>query len=64
MLKKFYQENKFMVTTGIIAGIIIIGILLVVKNEVDRFIFAMPVFAGWILLNILMLPEEEKEKRK
>lgn len=50
-----------MVVSGGIALIAILGVLIFIKGEVDRFIFTMPIFAGWILFNILMLPEEEKK---
>lgn len=48
-----------MVISGTIAVIVICGVLVFVKSEVDRFIFSMPIFAGWILFNILMLPDEK-----
>ncbi|MBI3282836.1 hypothetical protein HYZ70_02060 [Candidatus Curtissbacteria bacterium] len=62
MLKKFYRENKIMVISGVIALTAIVAVLLFIRSEVDRFIFSMPIFAGWILFNILMLPDEEQEK--
>ena len=60
-LHKHIKENKVMVYSGVIAVIAVLLILLLVKQEVDRFVFIMPVFAGWILFNILMLPDDETE---
>lgn len=54
------KENKTMMYSAGIAIIAVLVILVMVRQEVDRFIFIMPVFAGWILFNILMLPDEEE----
>lgn len=68
IIKKIIHENKTMVYSAVVAILAGIIILVFVHKEVDRFIFIMPIFAGWILFNILMLPEEEngveKEKSK
>lgn len=53
-----------MVISAVIALIAIGAVLIFVKSEVDRFIFTMPIFAGWILFNILMLPDDEEENKE
>lgn len=61
-LKKLIENNKVMVYSGVVALAGVVLVLVFVKQEVDRFIFIMPLFAGWILFNILMLPDEESKK--
>lgn len=63
-LKKIYENNTSMVISAIIALIAVTGVLIFVKTEVDRFIFIMPIFAGWILFNILMLPDDDEGTEK
>lgn len=59
--KKIYKEYRFMILTGIAALVLIGLVFVVVKNEIDRFTFIMPIFASWILAAILFdLPDEEK----
>lgn len=53
---KWYQS---FIVPGAIALIAIILVFVVVKGEVDRFTLIMPIFAGFILYNILTLPDEE-----
>ena len=60
-IKKIINENKAMVYSGVIAVLGVIVVLMTVQREVDRFIFIMPIFAGWILFNILLLPDDEEE---
>jgi hypothetical protein len=60
-LQKIINENKTMVYSGGVALLGILLVLLFIRQEVDRFIFIMPIFAGWILFNILMLPDEDLE---
>ncbi len=59
-IKKIVQENKAMVYSAAVAIVAAIAVLLFVKRDVDRFIFIMPIFAGWILFNILMLPDDDE----
>ena len=61
--KNIYREYKFMINTGAGALVLIGLVFVVVRNEIDRFTFIMPIFASWILACILFdLPDEaEKE---
>lgn len=63
-LIKFLKEDKHFSISLLIAIVIILAILLFVKDEITRFTLAMPVFAGWILYNILMLEDEKDEPKK
>lgn len=54
--EKWYQS---FIIPGIIALVAIGAVLIFVKAEVDRFTLIMPIFAGFILYNILTLPDEE-----
>lgn len=50
-----------MINTGVAALTLIGLVFLIVKNEIDRFTFIMPIFAAWILACILFdLPDEEE----
>lgn len=59
-MQKIINQNKAMVYSGVIAILGVIVVLVTVHREVDRFIFIMPIFAGWILFNILLLPDDEE----
>lgn len=63
--KSIYKEYKFMINTGVVALILIGLVFILVKNEIDRFTFIMPIFAAWILGCILFdLPDEEEKAAK
>lgn len=53
---KWYKQ---FIAPGIVALVLIILVLIFVKGEIDRFTFIMPIFAGFILYNILILPDED-----
>ena len=64
-LKKIFEENKIWSISGIIAVFGVILVLILFKDEVDRFTFIMPIFAAFIVVGILTLAdEEEKEENK
>ena len=54
---KWYQP---FIIPGIIALVLVGIVLVMVKGEVDRFTFIMPIFAGYILYMILTaVPDED-----
>lgn len=59
--KKFYQNNKMMVLSAVVAIVLSGAVLIAVKDEVTRFTLIMPIFAGFILFSILTTPDEELE---
>lgn len=63
-LIKFLKTDKHFSISLLIAVVVILGILIGIKDEITRFTLAMPVFAGWILYNILMLEDEDEPKKK
>ena len=64
-LKKIFEENRTWTIAGIIAAVGVVLVLILFKDEVDRFTFIMPIFAAFIVVGILTLAdEEEKEENK
>ena len=63
-LKKIFEENKTWTIAGIIAVIGVVLVLILFKDEVDRFTFIMPIFAAFIVVGILTLADEEDKKEK
>ena len=63
-LKKIFEENKIWSISGIIAVFGVILVLILFKDEVDRFTFIMPIFAAFIVVGILTLADEEEKKEK
>ena len=63
-LRKIFEENKTWTIAGIIAVLGIILVLILFKDEVDRFTFIMPIFAAFIVVGILTLADEEEKKEK
>ena len=63
-LKKIFEENKTWTIAGIIAAIGVVLVLILFKDEVDRFTFIMPIFAAFIVVGILTLADEEENKEK
>ena len=63
-LKKIFEENKTWTIAGIIAAVGVILVLILFKDEVDRFTFIMPIFAAFIVVGILTLADDEEKKEK
>ena len=63
-LKKIFEENRTWTIAGIIAVLGVILVLILFKDEVDRFTFIMPIFAAFIVVGILSLADEEEKKEK
>ena len=63
-LKKIFEENRTWTIAGIIAVLGVILVLILFKDEVDRFTFIMPIFAAFIVVGILTLADEEDKKEK
>ncbi|HLA04161.1 MAG TPA: hypothetical protein VJ065_02920 [Patescibacteria group bacterium] len=64
-LKKIFEENRTWTIAGVIAAVGVVLVLILFKDEVDRFTFIMPIFAAFIVVGILTLAdEEEKEENK
>lgn len=63
-LRKIFEENKVWTISGIIAILGVILVLILFKDEVDRFTFIMPIFAAFIVVGILTLADEEEKKEK
>ena len=63
-LKKIFEENKIWTVSGIIAVLGVVLVLILFKDEVDRFTFIMPIFAAFIVVGILTLADEEDKKEK
>ena len=63
-LKKIFEENKIWTTAGIISVVLAVLVLILFKDEVDRFTFIMPIFAAFIVVGILSLADEEEKKEK
>ena len=63
-LKKIFEENRTWTIAGIIAVLGVILVLILFKDEVDRFTFIMPIFAAFIVVGILTLADEEEKKEK
>jgi len=63
-LKRIFEENKTWTIAGVIAAIGVILVLILFKDEVDRFTFIMPIFAAFIVVGILSLADEEEKKEK
>ena len=63
-LKKIFEENRTWTITGIIAAVGVVIVLILFKDEVDRFTFIMPIFAAFIVVGILTLADEEEKKEK
>lgn len=64
LLKKIFEENKTWTIAGIIAAVGVVLVLILFKDEVDRFTFIMPIFAAFIVVGILTLADEEDKKEK
>lgn len=60
MVKKFISENKSFVISFTVFVAASVVVLVFIKDEVTRFTFIMPLFAGFILYNILTLPLDEE----
>ena len=63
-LKKIFKENKIWTISGFIAAFGVVLVLILFKDEVDRFTFIMPIFAAFIVVGILTLADEEENKEK
>ena len=63
-LKKIFEENKTWTISGIVAAFGVVLVLILFKDEVDRFTFIMPIFAAFIVVGILTLADEEDKKEK
>ena len=63
-LIKIFEENKTWTIAGIIAVIGVVLVLILFKDEIDRFTFIMPIFAAFIVVGILTLADEEEKKEK
>ena len=63
-LKKIFEENRTWTIAGIIAAVGVVLVLILFKDEVDRFTFIMPIFAAFIVVGILTLADEEEKKEK
>ena len=63
-LKKIFEENKNWTIAGVIAAVGVVLVLILFKDEVDRFTFIMPIFAAFIVVGILTLADEEEKKEK
>ena len=63
-MKKIFEENKTWTIAGIIAVIGVVLVLILFKDEIDRFTFIMPIFAVFIVVGILTLADEEEKKEK
>ena len=63
-LKKIFEENRTWTIAGVIAVLGVILVLILFKDEVDRFTFIMPIFAAFIVVGILTLADEEDRKEK
>lgn len=63
-LKQIFEEKRIWTISGIIAVIGVILVLILFKDEVDRFTFIMPIFAAFIVVGILTLTEEGEKKEK
>ena len=63
-LKKIFEENRTWTIAGVIAVLGVILVLILFKDEVDRFTFIMPIFAAFIVVGILTLADEEEKKEK
>jgi len=63
-LKKIFEENKIWTVSGIIGVLGVVLVLILFKDEVDRFTFIMPIFAAFIVVGILTLADEEDRKEK
>ena len=63
-LKKIFEENKTWTISGIVAAFGVVLVLILFKDEVDRFTFIMPIFAAFIVVGILTLADEEEKKEK
>ncbi|KKR54364.1 MAG: hypothetical protein UT92_C0021G0007 [Candidatus Curtissbacteria bacterium GW2011_GWA1_40_24] len=63
-LKKIFEENKIWTTAGIVSAVLAVLVLILFKDEVDRFTFIMPIFAAFIVVGILTLADEEDKKEK
>lgn len=63
-LKKIFEENKTWTIAGVIAAFGVVLVLILFKDEVDRFTFIMPIFAAFIVVGILALADEEDKKEK
>ena len=61
---KIFEENKTWTIAGIIAAVGVVLVLILFKDEVDRFTFIMPIFAAFIVVGILTLADEEEKKEK
>ncbi len=60
--KKQEAWYKPFILPGLVAVILAVVVLVLVKNEIDRFTLIMPIFAGYILYMILTTPDEEEEE--
>lgn len=56
--QSIFQKNKIMIYSAIICVAVILVIPIFAKNPTDRFALIMPIFAGWIVFNILSLPKK------
>lgn len=63
-LQKIFEENKTWTIAGVIAVFGVVLVLILFKDEVDRFTFIMPIFAAFIVVGILTLADEEEKKEK
>ena len=63
-LKKIFEESRTWTIAGIIAAVGVVLVLILFKDEVDRFTFIMPIFAAFIVVGILTLADEEENKEK
>ena len=63
-LKKIFEENKTWTIAGVVAAIGVVLVLILFKDDVDRFTFIMPIFAAFIVVGILTLADEEEKKEK
>ena len=63
-LKKIFEENKTWTIAGAIAAVGGDLVLILFKEEVDRFTFIMPISAAFIVVGILTLADEEEKKEK
>ena len=63
-LKKIFEENRTWRIAGVIAAVGVVLVLILFKDEVDRFTFIMPIFAAFIVVGILTLADEEDKKEK
>ena len=63
-LIKIFEENRTWTIAGVIAAVGVVLVLILFKDEVDRFTFIMPIFAAFIVVGILTLADEEEKKEK